>query len=112
MVVIKREKGKTITGLLGEGQSANLPLKLKACKGASVQKNSASFQVCSLCLQCLGSLTETQGHCTGDHKAALWPQRFAAGVAQRQHGRGGGRNETGLVRLKSWKVTFLFLLAF
>lgn len=86
MVVIKREKGKTITGLLCEGQSVNLPLKLKACKGASVQKSTASFHVCSLCLQCLGSLTETQEHCTGDHKAALWPQRFAAGVAQSMGG--------------------------
>lgn len=57
MVFIKREKGKTKTDLLCEGQSINLPLKLKACKGTSVPKRTASFRVCSLHLQCLGSLT-------------------------------------------------------
>lgn len=65
------------------------------------------------CVPVLGfSHSEMQENCTGDHKAALWPQRFAAGMAQRQHGREGGENETVLVRLKSWKVIFLFLLAF
>lgn len=112
MVVIKEEKGKTMTGLLREGQSIKLPLKLKGFKGTSVQKNTESFHVCSLCLQYLGSLTQIQENCTGDHKAALWPQRFAARVAQRQNGKGGGKNEIVLIRLKSWKVIFLFLLAF